>query len=209
MPLSPRRALIVIDVQNEYVTGNLLIEYPPVADSLAKIGQAMDAAHAAGIPVIVVQHHTPEGSPIFAKNSHGWELHEVVASRPHDLSLHKTLASAFTETGLLQWLKEREIDTLSVSGYMTHNCDASTIIEAAHLGLSVEFLADASGAVPYANEAGLASAEDIHRVFSVVFHSSFAAVASTAQWLTAVQEGVALPRSSIPASNQKALAERR
>ncbi|EQD52965.1 hypothetical protein B1A_12544, partial [mine drainage metagenome] len=26
----PRRALIVIDVQNEYVTGNLPIEYPDI-----------------------------------------------------------------------------------------------------------------------------------------------------------------------------------
>ncbi|MBH9687194.1 cysteine hydrolase, partial [Burkholderia cepacia] len=29
-----RRALIVIDVQNEYVTGNLPIEYPPLDVSL-------------------------------------------------------------------------------------------------------------------------------------------------------------------------------
>ena len=29
----PKRALIVIDVQNEYVSGDLLIEYPPVDQS--------------------------------------------------------------------------------------------------------------------------------------------------------------------------------
>lgn len=44
---TPRRALIVIDVQNEYVTGALRIEYPPVEESLGNIGMAMDAAHAA------------------------------------------------------------------------------------------------------------------------------------------------------------------
>ncbi len=51
----PRRALIVVDVQNEYVAGGLRIEYPPVEASLRNIGSAMDAAAAAGIPVIVVQ----------------------------------------------------------------------------------------------------------------------------------------------------------
>ena len=61
-----RRALIVIDVQNEYVTGNLPIEYPPLDVSLANIGRAIDAAHAAGVPVIVVQHVAPAGAPIFA-----------------------------------------------------------------------------------------------------------------------------------------------
>jgi hypothetical protein len=45
---APRRALVVIDVQNEYFEGGgLPIEYPPVAQSLPKITQAMDAAHAA------------------------------------------------------------------------------------------------------------------------------------------------------------------
>lgn len=69
---------------------------------------------------------------------------------------------------------------------MTHNCDASTIFEATHRGLHVEFLQDASGALPYANEAGQASAEEIHRVFSVVFHTCFAAVSSTDDWIGAV-----------------------
>lgn len=204
MTSTPRRALIVIDVQNEYVTGNLLIQYPPVDQSLANIGQAIDAAVAAGIPVIVVQNYTPRGAPVFAEGSHGWELHPVVGSRPYDLLLHKTLPSAFTETQLAQWLKAQGVDTLSVVGYMTHNCDASTIIEATHMGLNVEFLSDASGSLPYANEAGFASAEEIHRVFSVVFHSRFAAVVSTRQWLAAVSTGTALQRSSIPASNQQA-----
>lgn len=34
----PRRALIVIDVQNEYVTGKLPIEYPDVRLSLRNLG---------------------------------------------------------------------------------------------------------------------------------------------------------------------------
>ena len=78
---TPRRALIVIDVQNEYVTGDLPIEYPDVQTSLANIGRAIDAAHAAQIPVVVVQNFTPAGSPIFARGSEGAELHRVVASR--------------------------------------------------------------------------------------------------------------------------------
>ena len=52
--MSPKRALIVIDVQNEYVTGNLRIEYPDVQLSLRNIARAMDAAHDAGIPVVVI-----------------------------------------------------------------------------------------------------------------------------------------------------------
>jgi len=84
---------------------------------------------------------------------------------------------------------------------MTHNCDASTIYHASHDGLTVEFLADATGALPYENAAGKASAEEIHRVFSTVFHSSFAAVIHTQEWVTAVREGRPIVRDNIYLSN--------
>lgn len=205
MSKSPRRALIVIDVQNEYVTGNMRIAYPPVETSLSNIGRAMDAAREASIPVVVVQHDAPAASPIFAQGSATWQLHPVVASRACDHHINKTLASAFTGTGLKAWLDERGIDTLAVVGYMTHNCDAATIYEAAHAGYQVEFLSDASGSLPYANAGGTASAEEIHRVFSTVFHSNFAAVVSTGQWIEAVNEGKALAKDNVYLSHQRAI----
>jgi nicotinamidase-related amidase len=177
-----------------------------VQTSLANIGRAMDAARTAGVPVVVVQNFAPATSPLFARGSVGAELHPVVGSRPHDHYVEKSLPSAYAGTDLGAWLAAREIDTLTVIGYMTHNCDASTVFHALHDGLAVEFLADATGSVPYENSAGFASAQDIHRVFSVVLQSRFAAVASTEQWIAAVKSGAPLERSNIYASNQKARA---
>ena len=208
MSANPRRALVVIDVQNEYVSGDLPIEFPPIDTSLANIGRAMDAARAAGVPVVVVQNFATADSPLFARGSVGAELHPVVASRERDHYVEKSLPSAFAGSDLKAWLAGRGIDTVAVAGFMTHNCDASTVFEATHAGLAVEFLADATGSVPYANEAGSASAEDIHRVFSVVMHSRFAAVVSTDAWLAAVKAGVPLARDNIYASNQRARANR-
>jgi nicotinamidase-related amidase len=151
---TPRRALIVIDVQNEYVTGDLPIEFPDVQTSLANIGRAMDAARAAGIPVVVVQNFAPATSPLFARGSTAAELHTAVSSRRHDHYVEKSLPSAFTGTDLADWLAAQRVDTLTVAGYMTHNCDASTINHAVHAGLAVEFLHDATGSVPYENSAG-------------------------------------------------------
>lgn len=201
MSASPRRALLVIDVQNEYVSGNLPIEYPPVETSLSNIAAAMDAAKSAGIPVVVVQHDAPEGFPVFAKGSQGWQLHPVVAECKADHRINKTMGSVFAGTDLRQWLSANGIDTLSIVGYMTHNCDASTIYEAAHAGLKAEFLSDATGALPYENAGGKASAEEIHRVFSTVFHSNFAAVTSTKDWVAAVREARAIDTDNIFLSN--------
>lgn len=204
-PRIPRRALIVIDVQNEYATGGLRIQYPPVADSLRNIGHAMDAAHAASIPVIVAQQSSAVDAPLFATGSSGWELHAVVAGRPNDHYLRKTLPSAFAGTDLGDWLRRHSIDTLAVVGYMTHNCNDTTIKHAFDTGLAVEFLMDASGSVPYANRAGSATAEEIHRVFAVVEQSRFAAVMTTDEWIAHVAQGTMPERDTIHASHQRAL----
>ena len=208
MSQSPRRALVVIDVQNEYFTGKLRIEYPDVRVTLPNIVRAMDAAVAAGIPVVVVQHLYPAGAPVFARGSESAELHPDVAKRPRDLLVEKCVASALTGTPLAAWLKERSIDTLSIVGYMTHNCDDSTVRQAHHEGWKVELLRDATGALPYTNAAGTATAEEIHRVFTVVMHSNFAAVADTEAWLAAVARGEALPIDNVFLSNQRAIAGR-
>ncbi|GAB3779083.1 cysteine hydrolase family protein [Dyella agri] len=202
----PRRALVVIDVQNEYESGGLRIQYPPVADSLRNIGRAIDAAHTAGIPVIVVQQSSPTDAPLFATGSHGWELHAVVASRPREHYLRKALPSAFAGTGLGEWLQSHAIDTLAVVGYMTHNCNDTTIKHAFDAGLQVEFLMDASGSVPYANRAGAATAEEIHRVFAVVEQSRYAAVMTTDEWVAHLAHGTTPERDTIHASHQRALA---
>ena len=204
MTIAPRRALLVIDVQNEYVTGKLHIEYPPLDTSLPNIATAMDAARAAGVPVIVVQHDAPEGFPVFAQGSPGWQLHPIVAGRHADHRINKSMGSVFAGTDLRQWLSAHGIDTLAVVGYMTHNCDAATIYHAAHDGLKVEFLSDATGALPYENAGGRASAEEIHRVFCTVFHSNLAAVSTTGDWVAAVRDGRTLETDNIYLSNLRA-----
>jgi nicotinamidase-related amidase len=201
---TPRRALLVIDVQNEYVTGRLPIEYPDIERSLANVGRAMDGARASGIPVVVVQNATPPGTPIFARGSHGWELHPAVAGRPHDHCVEKSLPSAFTGTDLEEWIRARGIDCVTVAGYMTHNCVDATVKHAVHLGLAVEVLEDATGSLAYANRAGAADARRIHDTFMIVMQSRFANVMATHTWLAAL-EGAPLPeRGSIFASAQAA-----
>jgi nicotinamidase-related amidase len=202
---SPRRALIVIDVQNEYVSGALRIEYPPVEESLLAIAQAMDHAKSSGVPIVAVQNRAPASSPLFAEGSHGWELHETVARRHRDHLLHKELPSALARTELREWLVQRAIDTVTIIGYMTHNCDMATAVDATQAGYAVELLSDATGSVPYTNAAGSATAQQIHDAFCVVMQSRFAAVVTTQQWMDAVTAGERLARGSIHASHTDAL----
>ena len=207
MQTTLRRALIVIDVQNDYIGGKLPITWPPVEQSLANIGRAMDAARAADIPVVAVQNILPATAPFMAEGTAGAELHPVVTSRGWDHYVLKEMPSAFCKTDLEAWLQEHRITTVTIAGYMTHNCDLSTAIAAMHRGFQVEFLADASGSLAYANKAGNATAEEIHRVTTVVLQSRFAAVLNTDEWLGLIASGGEPERDSIYSSNQRALKE--
>jgi nicotinamidase-related amidase len=155
------RALLVIDVQNEYFDGALPITHP--AGHLDRILEVMDAAEGK-IPTIVIQHHfTQPDKPFFQKGSHGWQLHSEVASRPRDLLIEKTMPGSFTGTNLEAWLRERGITTVAIAGYMTHMCCDTTARQAVHLRMGVEFLSDATGTLPLSNSAGAVTAEELQR----------------------------------------------
>ncbi len=201
-----RRALIVIDVQNDYDGGNLAIEHPPFGDTVRQIALAMDEAAARGIKVVVVNMIAPATAPFFRQGTHGAETHPEIARRPRDHYVEKTLPSAFTGTDLEFWLRRNRIETVTIAGYMSQNCDLSTVIHAMHMGFDVEFLSDATGAISYANQAGYATAEEIHRVVKVVLQARFAAVMSTREWIGHLVAGTAPARDNIYRSHQAALA---
>lgn len=201
----PRRALVVIDVQNDYEGGRLPIAFPPVEESLANIGSAMDGAKEAGIPIVAVQNLGPEDAAFLASGSPGAELHMTVTTRGWSHYVPKKLPSAFVATDLEKWLRANDIDTITVLGYMTHNCLLSTVVYAMHLGFGVELLSDAAGSVAYENRAGRSDAEEIHRVVTVVLQSRFAAVMTTAEWKGILASGQAPERDTIIGSYRRAL----
>lgn len=99
-----RRALVVVDVQNEYFDGILQIQHPPRDETLANITRAMDIAVELDMPVVVLQHELPEGAPVFAVNSSSWSLHPEVERRlrPEFKRAAKVHGSAFTGEGVAE-----------------------------------------------------------------------------------------------------------
>lgn len=199
-----RRALVLIDIQNDYFIAEspLTIQYPDRDTSLANITRAIDLAEELGLPIAVVQHQYPAGAPVFAEGSQGWELHPDIAARRKNSWKHlvKSCASVFAGTDFEEWLREQQVDVITVVGYMTNNCDLATAAAAEPLGFSVEVLSDASGAIHLANEQGEVDAQRIHETLMVLLHSNFAAVATTAGWMTAAATCTPLPKSDLGTS---------
>ncbi|HEX2911436.1 MAG TPA: cysteine hydrolase family protein [Chloroflexia bacterium] len=180
-----KRALLVIDVQNEYFTGKLPVSYPE--NSFSNILQVMDAAKANDVPVVVVQ-HSATNSATFNKGSAEWELRPEIAERPYDHYIEKTLPGTFTGTDLEEWLKANEIDTVVISGYMTQHCCDTTARQAFHLGYNVEFLSDATGTLAFTNAAGSVTAEELHRAILVAQQVRMSKVISSADWIEKISQ---------------------
>ncbi|NQX05462.1 isochorismatase family protein [Rathayibacter sp. VKM Ac-2856] len=199
---APRRALILVDVQQEYFAGPLEIRYPPLATSLPAVTAALDAATAAGLPVAVFQHSSGEGAPVFAPGTPGFALHPEIERRRRDdwRSITKQYGTVFAGTDLLAWLREHDVDTITLVGYMTNNCILASAAEAETHGLSAEVLSDATGAIAISNAAGSVDAETVHTTLLALLNSNFAAVASTAAWTEALASGEALPQSDLGSS---------
>jgi nicotinamidase-related amidase len=173
------RALLVIDVQNEYFTGALPITHP--VGQLEQILRVMDAARGR-IPTVVVQ-HSCDDKPIFRRGTHEWQLHPGVASRPRDLLVEKTLPGSFTHTVLEGWLRDRQITSVTIAGYMTHMCCDTTARQAVHRGFTAEFLSDATGTLALSNSAGQVTAEELQRSILCAQQQLLSKVLTSADWI--------------------------
>lgn len=191
---TPNRALIIIDAQQEYFEGLLPIQFPDRNESVARIAAAIDAAANADVPVVIVQHEAPAGAPIFDPAGATFPLHPELEARADKAAQQftKSFASVFAGTSLEEWLRERNIDTVTLVGYMTNNCVLGSAAAAEPLGFGVEVLSDATGAIDLSNDAGSASAQQVHETLMALLNSNWAAVATTDAWVEAIGSGSAL-----------------
>ncbi|WP_072312850.1 isochorismatase family protein [Agrococcus sp. Marseille-P2731] len=199
---SPRRALVVIDVQQEYFGGPLEIGYPAHSDSLPRIVGAIDAANAAGVPVAVIQHTAGAGAPVFDPEGPRFALHPAVEERRTDRwkSVVKRFGSVYADTDVAQWLQEQQVDTVTLVGYMTNNCVLASAVEGEGLGLKTEVLADATGAVHLANHVGAVDAQTVHTTLMTLLASNWAAVGAVEEWVAALEAGEPMRRSDLGSS---------
>jgi nicotinamidase-related amidase len=182
-----KRALLVIDVQNEYFSGKLPVTYP--YGSLDNIIKAMDAAERNEIPIILIQHISAQNnSATFVKGSNEWDLHESILRRKFNYLVEKNFPGSFTDTELENILKTNEIDTVVICGYMTQMCCDTTSRQAFHLGYSVEFLSDATGTLAISNYAGRVTAEELHKAILVTQAMKFSKVVTTEEWMHIVDK---------------------
>jgi nicotinamidase-related amidase len=139
------KALIVIDLQNDYFPGGTF----PLWNAERTLSNAVDAmrkAREVGVPVILVQHVADASggiAPFFNAGTNGVELHPGVrAAAPDAKVVVKTYADSFLGTELEGVLQEYAAEEILVCGMMTQNCVTHTAISKAADKYRVTVLAD-------------------------------------------------------------------
>nr|WP_242486760.1 cysteine hydrolase [Pseudomonas sp. TH49] len=175
-----KSALVVIDFQNEYFSGRMPI--PDGAAALAKTRELISFADSHKIPVYHVQHVAPAGSPVFAIDGETVKFHKDMQPRPQDVVLQKTTVSVFASTDLDERLKKAGINTLIISGLMTHACVAGAARDAAPLGYNVIVASDASAtrAITRVNGSSI-DKDSLHQAALAEVEDTFGDVMTTEQ----------------------------
>ncbi|MDJ0974481.1 MAG: cysteine hydrolase family protein [Planctomycetota bacterium] len=139
------KALLVIDLQNDYFPGGAYPLWNTDA-TLDQIVAAIERAKAAGIEVIHVQHIADASAgiaPFFNEGTEGAAIHERIrAAAPDAPVVVKAFADSFVDTTLQQELEQRGVTDLLVCGMMTQNCVTHTAISKSAEAYDVTILPD-------------------------------------------------------------------
>jgi nicotinamidase-related amidase len=140
-----KRALIVIDLQNDYFPDGKFPLWNTGA-TLENIESAIAKANAQGIPVIIVQHVADSGkgiAPFFNEGTPGVDVHpRILAAAPGAPVVIKHFADSFVDTTLESTLSQLGVNELLVCGMMTQNCVTHTAISRSAEKYKVSILTD-------------------------------------------------------------------
>lgn len=157
--VEPRRALVVIDMQNDALNPGGPLEVPRARAIVPALAARIDAARREGTPVVyVVDVHEPDDSDLDSWAAHnivgskGAEVWPELAPKPGEVVVQKPTYSAFTRSRLADVLKELGVDTLVLTGCLTEVGILATATEALQRGYAVEVPPDSQAGANPVNE---------------------------------------------------------
>jgi nicotinamidase-related amidase len=155
------RALLVIDAQRVYTDQTSELFCKAAGDTLEKINSLIKAAKRAGDLIVYVRHvHKADGSDLgrmfdftgepesdfnFKEGSPEVDYDPRLARVAGAPEVVKNRYSAFTGTNLDEILRQHNVDTVVVCGFMTNFCCDSTARDAHDRDYFVDLIIDATG----------------------------------------------------------------
>lgn len=142
--MSDHKALLIIDMLNDYLEEGAPREVPAGRWILDNIAGEIRYAREKGRPVIYLCDRHKVDDPEFEirpphaiVGTHGAEVIDVLAPQPGDHVIPKVSYSGFYRTDLEKLLDELDIDELLICGVTTNGCVLYTAMDALQRGLHI------------------------------------------------------------------------
>ncbi len=176
-----KRALIVVDLQNEYeADGKLPLER--LDEAVANAKRVIDAARDAGETIVHIRHETPgsDDAP-FGIGTDGTKMIEAVAPIDGETVLTKHYPNAFRDTGLKALLDEATVTDVVIVGAMSHMCIDATARAAFDFGYAVTVVGEACATRPLSIDGVEVPASQVHAAFMAALAFAYARIVSTSE----------------------------
>lgn len=136
-----KKALIVIDIQNDYFPGGAFTLEN--ADEACKGAvEAIEKAKRDGWLVVGVQHVNSPDAPAFKPDTEGVKTHSAIATALGDAPIVvKSEADSFFKTNLEQIVREAGITDIYLTGMMTQHCVTHTALSPQASDMKVHIIA--------------------------------------------------------------------
>ena len=171
------RALIVIDIQNDYFPGGKM-ELEGSDAAAAKAALAIKAFRDKKLPVIHIRHlSTRPGATFFLPGTKGADIHDAVKPRADETVIEKNFPNSFRNTNLQTVLGDTK--ELVVAGMMTHMCVDASVRHAADLGYKITLLGDACATRTQTFGGESVPARQVHAAFLAALNGFYAKVIAT------------------------------
>lgn len=180
-----QRGLIVVDLQNEYLSAGKL-PLSGIEAAVANAARVIADARGKGIPVFHVRHESANiDAPIFAAGSNGVQIQPAVAPVGDEPVIVKHYINSFRETDLKQRLDARGVEEVVVVGAMSHMCVDAVVRAAADMGYPVTVLHDACATLDLAFGGVTVPAAHVHAAMMAAFAFGYGTVKSADEYLSA------------------------
>ena len=169
--------LILIDYQNEYLSGPIAVSGAQAA--VAKAADLLKRARAAGSRIIHVAHKGAPGG-LFDRTAHRGAIIEALAPADGETVVEKPRPNAFSGTKLADLVGPAGSSVI-IAGFMTHMCVSSSARAALDLGLVTTVAADACATRDLPKpDGGAISAADLHAAELAALGDRFACITNCA-----------------------------
>jgi nicotinamidase-related amidase len=168
-------ALVMIDLQNEYLAGPIAL--PDAASAIANAAKLLARARAAGARIVHIAHKGRPGG-LFDRSAERGAIVSALAPLPDEPVIEKGLPNAFAGTDLQALLAATGHNDIVLAGLMTHMCVSSTARAGLDLGFRITVDADSCATRDLPDgRGGTIAAATIHDIALAELSDRFAIIA--------------------------------